>query len=157
AGGATTFVDMPLNSSPATVDGAAFDLKRAAAEGVANVDFALWGGLVPGDVDRLDELAERGVVGFQAFMCPSGIDDFAMADDDPLHAGMTRAAALGLPVAVHAEDAELTTRLAATAVAEGRTSLRDYLASRPVVAELEAIERAIGIAEETGCSLHVVH
>ena len=35
--------------------------------------------------------------------------------------------------------------------------MRDYLASRPVVAELEAIERAIAIARETGCSLHVVH
>jgi allantoinase len=157
AGGTTTFVDMPLNASPPTVDGPSLDRKLAAAEGVARVDFALWGGLVPGDVDRLDELADRGVVGFKAFMCPTGIDDFEMADDETLHAGMTRAATLRLPVAVHAENAVVTTRLAAKAVAEGRTTLRDYLASRPVVAELEAIERAIGIAEETGCSLHVVH
>jgi allantoinase len=157
AGGATTFLDMPLNASPPTVDGPSFDLKLAAAEGTASVDFALWGGLVPGNADRLDELAERGVVGFKAFMCATGIDDFEMADDETLREGMTRAARLGLPVAVHAENAEPTTRLAAQAVAEGRTSLRDYLASRPVVAELEAIERAVGIAEETGCSLHVVH
>lgn len=157
AGGTTTFVDMPLNASPPTVDGPAFDLKVAAASGTAFVDFALWGGLVPGSVDRLDELAERGVVGFKAFMCPTGMDDFPAADDDTLHAGMARAARLGLPVAVHAEDAELTTRLAARAVSEGRTTMRDYLASRPVAAELEAVERAIGIAEETGCSLHVVH
>jgi len=157
AGGATTFVDMPLNASPPTVDGASFDLKVAAAEGAATVDFALWGGLVPGDLDRLDELAARGVVGFKAFMCPTGIDDFGMADDGTLLAGMERAARLGLPVAVHAENAELTTRLAAKAVAEGRTTMRDYLASRPVVAELEAIERAVAMAESTGCSLHVVH
>jgi allantoinase len=157
AGGTTTFVDMPLNASPPTVDAASFDLKVAAAEGAAAVDFALWGGLVPGDLDRLDELAARGVVGFKAFMCPTGIDDFEMADDATLLAGMERAAALGLPVAVHAEDAELTTRLAAEAVAAGRTTLRDYLDSRPVVAELEAIGRAIGMAEATGCSLHVVH
>jgi allantoinase len=157
AGGATCFADMPLNASPPTVDGDSFDLKLAAAEGTACVDFALWGGLVPGNVDRLDELAARGVVGFKAFMCPTGVDDFEMADDETLRTGMERAARLGLPVAVHAENAQLTTRLAAQAVAEGRTSLRDYLGSRPVVAELEAIERAIGIAEETGCSLHVVH
>jgi len=157
AGGATTFLDMPLNAIPPTVDAASFDLKRAAAEAAAVVDFALWGGLVPGSVDRLDELAERGVVGFKAFMCPTGVDDFAMADDDTLHAGMGRAARLGLPVAVHAEDPELTARLAAEAVAEGRTALRDYLHSRPVVAELRAIGRALELAEETGCSLHVVH
>jgi allantoinase len=35
--------------------------------------------------------------------------------------------------------------------------MRDYLASRPVVAELEAIGRAIAFAAETGCALHVVH
>ena len=157
AGGATTFVDMPLNASPPTVDGASFDLKLAAAREAAIVDFALWGGLVPGPIDRLDELAERGVVGFKAFMCPTGVDDFAMADDETLRAGMARAAQLGLPVAVHAEDPELTVRLAAEAVAEGRLALRDYLHSRPVVAELRAIGRALELAEETGCSLHVVH
>lgn len=157
AGGSTMFVDMPLNASPPTLDAASFDLKVAAASGAAAVDFALWGGLVPGDPDRLDELAERGVVGFKAFMCPTGMDDFPAADDGTLREGMKRAAALGLPVAVHAESAELTTRLAAQAVSEGRTSMRDYLASRPVAAELEAIGRAIGLSEETGCSLHVVH
>lgn len=157
AGGATAFLDMPLNASPPTLDGASFDLKVAAAMGAAHVDFALWGGLVPGELDRLDELAGRGVVGFKAFMCPSGIDDFPAVDDDALHAGMARAARLGLPVAVHAESAATTSALAARAVAEGRTSLRDFIASRPVTAELEAIERATALALETGCALHVVH
>jgi allantoinase len=35
--------------------------------------------------------------------------------------------------------------------------VRDYLASRPVVAELEAINRAIILADEAGCPLHIVH
>ena len=48
AGGATCCVDMPLNSHPPTLDGASFDAKVAAARGAARVDFALWGGLVPG-------------------------------------------------------------------------------------------------------------
>ena len=34
---------------------------------------------------------------------------------------------------------------------------RDYLASRPAIAEIEAIARAVLFAEETGCALHVVH
>ena len=157
AGGGTCFIDMPLNAHPPTVDAAAFDLKVAAARDAALVDFALWGGLVPGSVDRLDELAARGVVGFKAFMSPSGIDDFPAVDDLTLYDGMARAARLGLPVAVHAENGEITSGLAARALAEGRTGVRDFLASRPVVAELEAIERAIVLAAETGCSLHIVH
>src|SRR5437763_12848242 len=52
AGGATLFFDMPLNAHPPTIDAAAFDQKRAAAAAAAQVDFALWGGLVPGNRDR---------------------------------------------------------------------------------------------------------
>jgi allantoinase len=157
AGGATCALDMPLNASPPTVDGAAFDAKLDAARAAARVDFGLWGGIVPGDPDRLDELAERGVVGFKAFMCPSGIEDFPAADGATLASGMARAARHGLPVAVHAEDPEITGQLAARALAEGRRGVRDYLASRPVRAELAAIARALALAEEAGCSLHVVH
>jgi allantoinase len=157
AGGSTTAIDMPLNASPPTVDGAAFDAKVAAADGRLRVDIALWGGIVPGNVDALDELAARGVVGFKAFMADSGIEDFAAVDDDTLGAGMARAAALGRPVAVHAEDDVLTRRLAAEAISAGRLTMRDYRASRPIPAEVEAIERAIVLAEATGCALHVVH
>jgi len=132
AGGGTCFFDMPLNASPPTLDGPSFDLKRAAAEGQAATDFGLWGGLVPGPLDRLDELAARGVVGFKAFMSGSGIADFEAVDDLTLFDGMTRAAALGLPVAVHAESDTLTAGLAARARAEGRTGVRDYLACRPL-------------------------
>ena len=157
AGGTTTIVDMPLNAQPPTIDARAFDRKRAVAERTALVDFALWGGLVPGDVGRLDELAGRGVVGFKAFMCDTTMPEFAMADDLTLYEGMTRAATLGLPVAVHAENEAITSALAARARREGRRGVRDYLRSRPAIAEVEAIGRALLLAEETGCALHVVH
>jgi allantoinase len=157
AGGATAFFDMPLNAHPPTCDAASFDQKLAAAQAAALVDFALWGGLTPGSLDRLDELAARGAIGFKAFMSNSGIDDFAASDDLTLYEGMARAARLGRIVAVHAENDQITGLLARRAVAAGRTSARDYLDSRPVLAELEAIERAILFASETGCALHIVH
>ena len=150
AGGATTCIEMPLNASPPTVDGAAFDAKVEAATAASMVDFALWGGLVPGNLDRLDELADRGVAGFKAFMCDSGIADFPAVDDEVLEAGMRRAAALGLPILVHAE------RPSALKEPQG-AGWRDFVASRPIEAELEAIEVAIELAERTACDLHVVH
>ena len=150
AGGATACVEMPLNAHPPTVDGAAFDAKRRAAERAAVVDFALWGGLVPGPLDRLDELAARGAAGFKAFMCDTGIDDFAPVDDDLLGAGMERAAALGLVVAVHAERPE---RLRAMRGDDWHA----WADSRPAAAELAAIERALELAAQTSCALHVVH
>ncbi|HJS94475.1 MAG TPA: allantoinase AllB [Solirubrobacteraceae bacterium] len=157
AGGATTAIDMPLNAHPPTVTGAAFDEKRRCLERSALVDVALWGGLVPGGVEAMDELAVRGVTGFKAFMCSSGIDDFPCVDDLTLYEGMCRAASLGLPVAVHAESEAITAGLARRARAAGRTAMRDFLASRPAVAEVQAIARAIALAQESGCALHVVH
>jgi allantoinase len=149
AGGDTLFFDMPLNSSPCTVDAAAFDAKRAALERASYTDFALWGGIVPGNGDALPELAERGVIGFKAFMADSGLPEFPRSDDLTLYNGMRTAARLDLPVAVHAENHELV-------AARGR-SIRDYLNSRPVLAEVEAIRRAALLAGEAGAKLHIVH
>ena len=72
AGGGTLFFDMPLNSTPCTVNAREVDRKRAALEASSITDFALWGGLVPGSVSDMAEMAAHGVVGFKAFMCDSG-------------------------------------------------------------------------------------
>jgi allantoinase len=58
---------------------------------------------------------------------------------------------------VHAESDAITRGLAARADREGRTGVRDYVRARPAIAEVEAIGRALLLAEETGCALHVVH
>jgi allantoinase len=150
AGGGAVYVDMPWNSSPCTVDGPAYDAKRAALEACSIADFALWGGIVPGNRDRLEELAERGVIGYKAFMADSGLPEFPRSDDRTLYEGMREAARFGLPVAVHAENNELVAR------AQG-TSVKEFLASRPVLAEVEAIQRAALLAGEAGAKLHIVH
>jgi allantoinase len=157
AGGGTCFFDMPLNSSPPVLDGPTFDAKRAAAERNSLTDFALWGGLTPDNLDKLEELAARGVVGFKAFMCDSGIDEFASADGDVLREGMRRVARLGLPVAVHAESQALIVQPNPKWPRTHRRAVDAFLESRPLIAETTAIARAIDMAEETGCTLHVVH
>lgn len=157
AGGGTTFFDMPLNAHPPTCDARSFDEKLIAAEEKSLTDFALWGGLVPGNFDKLEPLARRGVIGFKAFMSNSGIEDFECVDNATLKAGMKICAQLGKLVAVHAESDAITSRLAAAALAKDNFSVRDYLDSRPIHAELEAIHRAIEMSRETKCALHIVH
>jgi allantoinase len=106
----------------------------------------------------MEELAARGVIGFKAFMSNSGIADFERADDDTLREGMKIAARVGLIVAVHAESEEITSTLTEEIQSKGPPfSWEDYLATRPIAAELEAIQRAIAIAAETECKLHIVH
>ena len=154
AGGGTLFFDMPLNSTPCCTNAHEIDRKRAALEAASITDFALWGGLVPGAVGEMAAMADRGVVGFKAFMCDSGLPEFPRSDDATLLDGMREAARLRLPVAVHAESDELIRALASRM--RGRTA-RDFLDSRPAVAEIDAILRALSFAEETGASLHIVH
>ena len=157
AGGGTLFFDMPLNSTPCTIDSRAFDQKREALERSSATDFALWGGLVPGNASELAGLAERGVVGLKAFMCESGLAEFPRSDEETLFEGMCIAARFGLPVAVHAESEAITSALAREALTNGRHSIRDYLASRPVEAETEAIRIASSLALQAGAKLHIVH
>jgi allantoinase len=149
AGGTTTYFDMPLNSTPPVCDAETFAAKRAVAERDSFVDFALWGGLIPGRVDQAEALRDCGAIGLKAFMSHSGIDDFPKADPATLKAGMKKAAELGMLVAVHAE-------IDHPEYVHG-TSVRDYLTSRPISMELEAIRLAIDLAGETGCALHIVH
>ena len=129
AGGGAVFFDMPLNSTPPVLDVEAFDAKRIAGRNDVLADFAIWGGLTPGNLAQLEPLAQRGVIGFKAFMCNSGLDEFPAAYERTLREG----------------------------IAHGLTSIRDWLDSRPIEAELDAIRRAADLAGETGCKLHIVH
>ena len=157
AGGVTTVIDMPLNSLPPVLDGAAFDLKRDIGERVSIVDFALWGGLVGTDAAPLRELAERGAVGVKAFLCDSGVPEFPALSDADLAAAMRAAALAGLLVAVHAED-ETVVREATERMRElGRRDPGAWLASRPALAEARAVGRACAAAAESGARLHIVH
>ena len=143
AGGGAVFFDMPLNSTPCTVNAREFDRKRAALEAASITDFGLWGGLVPGNIGEMAELAERGVVGFKAFMCDSGLPEFPRADDFTLFEGLARGRAPG-PAGGGARGESRTDARARRERwrSKGGRGARDFLESRPVVAEVEAIERA---------------
>jgi allantoinase len=157
AGGGTAFLEMPLNAAPPTLDKEGFARKRACAEAKSVLDFALWGGLTPINLDAMEELADAGVIGFKAFMSRSGTSDFPHSDGNVLRRGMKTAAARGLPVAVHAEDDLMTYTMAEERRRQGKIGWRDYLESRPIEAELRAIRLALELAGETGCDLHIVH
>lgn len=157
AGGGTTYFDMPLNGIPSTVNKTALFEKAAHGKAKSLVDFGLWGGLVPGNVGELKGLAENGVIGFKAFLSDSGNEDFERVDDPTLLEGMQEIASLNKILALHAESAAITDFLTNEKKDLGLVTADDYLASRPIIAEVEAVERALSYAKVTGCSLHFVH
>lgn len=157
AGGMTTYFDMPLNANPPTIDVSALQLKQELAQRKSIVTPCFWGGLVHHNVKELASLTENGVIGFKAFLSNSGFQPFSAVQNDSLLDGMREIARLGKVLALHAESNELTNFLQQQKVAEGAVSPLDYAASRPIVAEVEAVNRALYFAELTGCALHFVH
>lgn len=157
AGGATTFFDMPLNSHPPTITKHAFELKDKLAKQKAIVDYRLWGGLVPSNLEYLEELHDCGVIGFKAFMSPSGINEFQNANDQILYKGMEKIAQLNSVLAVHAESTDITNQLAEEKRKAGKTAAIDFCESRPILSEIEAVARILSYAQVTGCKLHIVH
>lgn len=161
-GGVTSFMEMPLNQIPATVDGDSLKLKYAAGEGKLAVDVASFGGLVPFNLNGgIQELEQEGAAAYKCFMATCGDrsieGDFMNVDDYSLYEGMRQIAKTGKVLAIHAENAAITDKLGQIAYQNGETTLKAYVESRPVFTEVEPIRRAILFAKETGCRIHICH
>ncbi|GAB3696232.1 allantoinase AllB [Spirosoma flavus] len=152
AGGLTTLVDMPLNSSPVTTTVDAFSQKIAATSGILHTNCGFWGGLIPGNTDEIEPLIDQGVLGFKAFLTHSGIDEFPNVTQTDLRKAMPILAKYGLPLLVHCELS--TDELLATG---DKRSYQNYLSSRPKSWEDEAITLMIRLCEEYNCRTHIVH
>jgi allantoinase len=153
AGGITTLVDMPLDSAPVTTSVDALREKHQAAQGNCEVDVAFWGGVVPGNLGELADLAAAGVRGFKCFLTDSGNPDFPRLNDDEFRSAVAVVAAMDAVLLVHAESHH---------VIEGspRPCGRGYasfLSSRPDASEEDAVALVIDAATGTGARVHVVH
>ena len=157
AGGVTSYFDMPLNANPPTINVEALYEKKRLAEEKSVVTPYFWGGLVHHNVSQLEALAQEKIIGFKAFLSNSGFKPFAAVENESLLQGMHEIARLGKVLALHAESNDLTSFLQQQKIAEGKLTAQDYAESRPIVAEVEAVNRALYFAELTGCALHFVH
>ncbi|WP_286058026.1 allantoinase [Bacillus mojavensis] len=157
AGGCTTYFDMPLNCIPSTVTAENLLAKAEIGRRKSAVDFALWGGLVPGHIDDIHPMAEAGAIGFKAFLSKSGTEEFRSVDERTLLKGMKEIAAAGKILALHAESDAITSFLQMEWANKGKVNADAYAASRPEEAEAEAVYRTIQYAKVTGCPVHFVH
>jgi allantoinase len=153
AGGITTLVDMPLDSDPVTTTADALQHKRNAAHGNCAVGVEFWGGVIPGNVAQLGDLAAAGVRGFKCFLSDSGNPNFPHLDADEFRRVVASIAAMDTMLLVHAESHHVITDSPA---ASGR-SYASFLSSRPDASEEDAVALVIDAARETGARVHVVH
>ena len=153
AGGTTTLVDMPLNSSPVTTSAQALSVKRSSARGSCWVDVGFHGGVVPGNAGAqtvLDELSGSGVLAAKAFLCHSGLAEFPAVEREHLEAAMPVLARNDLRLFVHAE-------LFDAGSAKPVSDQQELRRARPPEVECRAIELLVELCRATGCAVHVVH
>lgn len=155
AGGITTLVDMPLNSSPVTTNVEALELKMEAARGKMHVNCHFWGGLIPGNLEQIEPLIEKGVLGFKVFLVDSGLDEFPYIQEADLREGMKIIAKHGLPLLAHCELESSHEGL--EFFKKNPKSYQAFLNSRPKSWENEAVRLMIKLCKETGCRTHIVH
>lgn len=153
AGGATTILDMPLNSIPPTCTVDALDEKQAAAAGQCSVDVGFWGGSIPGNGDQLAPLWARGVFGFKSFLSPSGVDEFPPLSPELFEESLRVIGSFGGLQIVHAEDPGVLGAVPGWHSAH----YADYLGTRTPDAEAGAIATVVEAVRRTGTRAHVLH
>ncbi|MFB6138428.1 MAG: dihydroorotase [Halobacteriaceae archaeon] len=157
AGGVTTVVDQP-NTDPATVDGAAFDRKAAlAADSLVN--FGLNGGVTPGWDPS--ELFDRPLLALGEIFLADSTGEMGIGPDLFAEAA-SAAAAAGVPLTVHAEDASLfDDTVRPDDGADGPTGAAAdadaWSAYRRPEAEVAAVETAVEVVADAGGRGHVAH
>ncbi|MEQ8196493.1 MAG: allantoinase AllB [Clostridiaceae bacterium] len=155
-GGVTTVIDMPMQNEPALWNKEIFNSKENNVSSKAYVDYAFYGALVSYNLNKLDELNTSGVVAFKSFFAP------VSPDYTTLTAGQIRDALSIIKkfdgiASFHCEDYSIVTYAQDKAIKEGRLTRKDFLDSRPVIAELIAVKNIIELSKEQNCRVHICH
>jgi allantoinase len=155
AGGITTLIDMPLNSTPVTTNFANLRVKIEAVKNNAHVNVGFYGGVIPGNLYELEKMLQGGVFGIKAFLTHSGIDDFPNVQPSELHDVLILLKKYNRPLLVHCELSEHHEGLADLQAYP--TSYEAYLRSRPKSWEDNAIAAMINLCRATMSHVHIVH
>ena len=154
AGGITTVIDMPLNASPVTTNVEALKLKLHSTENKLFVNVGFYGGLIPGNIENIEALILAGVSGIKCFLSPSGIDEFPNVGEAEISEAMPIIAKYGVPLLAHCE---LLLEEADCALSAYPSSYKEYLASRPLKWENDAVQLMIDLCRKYHCPVHIVH
>ena len=155
AGGITTIADMP-RPSIAVLNKERFAQKLETANANSVVDFVLWGGVTPKNIDKLDELNEAGCIGYKGFMC-FATEEYPQITDGYLVEGLRKTKAFDGLIAVHAENAEVADMGCKRFSAQGCTDESMFDDARPWWVEYEAIQRATFFAKVLDARMMVCH
>ncbi|MGD8966431.1 MAG: dihydropyrimidinase [Anaerolineae bacterium] len=154
-GGVTTVVDFATQFPGQTLR-EAVEARLAEAE-TATIDYAFHVMVTDLPVGREDELADLIDLGATSVKLYTTYRPHYYADDARLLRLMRACASLGLLPLVHCENDDLVIAQTEALVREGKTGWRYHGCSRPALAEQEAVQRVLFLAEAAECPIHICH
>lgn len=157
-GGTTTVIDFVSEGvDRSLVD--ALDARVSEMNGQLHVDAGLHMTVVDldhGQADELARVAERGVTSIKVYTTYRQGGFYC--DDDTWYRTLKLARDLDMLVIVHAENDAIVEANKARLVAAGASDLAHHPASRPALAELEAVNRGLFLAQQAGgVPIYFVH
>jgi dihydropyrimidinase len=155
AGGITTVGNMTF-ALPGESMTAAIAREMTGASPEAAADWFLHpvlAGLGDGTAAEVASLAQAGHASLKVFL---SIPEYA-AGTPGLADAVAAAGRAGALTLVHCEDAGMLERAGSELIGSGHGAIRHFPEARPVSAEVQAIDQAIGLCRLTGAPIYVVH
>ncbi|MGA7316674.1 MAG: dihydropyrimidinase [Silvibacterium sp.] len=155
-GGTTTIVDFAIQAK-GTKMRTALDAWWKKAEGKACIDYGLHmivTDLGTSGLEDMDDMVSEGVASFKLFMAYPNV---LMVDDATIFKALQQTSRNGALICMHAENGSVIDVIVQQALAEGNTAPVYHALTRPTVAEAEAVQRAIAMAEIAGAPVYIVH
>jgi len=159
-GGTTTIVDFAIQARGTRMRDA-LDTWRAKAEGKACIDYGLH--MIVTDLGSdagkqgladMDDMVREGVASFKLFMAYPNV---LMVDDATIFKALQQTAKNGALICMHAENGSVIDTIVQQTLAEGKTAPIYHALTRPTIAEAEAVNRCIAMAEIAGTPIYIVH
>ncbi len=159
-GGTTTIVDFAIQARGTRMRDA-LDIWRAKADGKACIDYGLH--MIVTDLGSdagkqgladMDDMVREGVASFKLFMAYPNV---LMVDDATIFKALQQTAKNGALICMHAENGSVIDTIVQQTLAEGKTAPIYHALSRPTIAEAEAVNRCIAMAEIAGTPIYIVH
>ncbi len=155
-GGTTTLIDFAIQPKGTKMRNA-LDTWWKKAEAKASIDYGLHmivTDLGEAGLEDMDDMVTEGVASFKLFMAYPGV---LMVDDATIFQALSRTAKNGALICLHAENGGIIDVIVKRAISEGKTAPIYHGLTRPVVAEAEAVHRAVAMSEISGAPVYIVH
>src|SRR5260221_7663434 len=135
----------------------ALDTLSRNAQGKACIDYGLHmivTGLGTTGLEDMDGMVREGVASFKLFMAYPNV---LMVDDATIFKALKQTSKNGALICMHAENGSVIDVIVQQALAEGKTAPVYHALTRPTIAEAEAVNRAIALAEIAHAPVYIVH